>query len=68
MAGVLTHTPRVFARNLLRGNRREEYFFSYFVLIPDLGYEPTRIRTLRRKKYFFFIFRFIQELLSKQPT
>ena len=34
-------TLGVFARNLLRGNRRRNiYFFSYFVLVPDLGYEP----------------------------
>ena len=32
-------TLRVFARNLLRGNRREEIFFFIFSM-PDLGYEP----------------------------
>ena len=34
MAGLFT--LRVFARNLLRGNRRRNIFISYFVLIPDL--------------------------------
>ena len=38
MAGLFT--LRVLARNLLRGNRRRNiFFFSYFVLMPDLGYE-----------------------------
>ena len=33
-------TLRVFTRNLLREEVAEEIFFSYFVLMPDLGYEP----------------------------
>ena len=38
IAGLFT--PRVFNRNLLRGNRRRNiFYFSYFVLISDLGYE-----------------------------
>ena len=37
MAGFFTF--RVFVRNLLKGNRRRNIFYSYFVLIPDLGYE-----------------------------
>ena len=38
MAGLFTLT--IFARNLLRENLRKKIFFSYFVLMPDLGYEP----------------------------
>ena len=39
MAGLFTLIG--FARNLLRGHcRRNIFFFSYFVLMPDLGYEP----------------------------
>ena len=41
MAGLFT--LRLFAGNLLRGNRRRNIFlFSDFVLMPDLGYE-TRL-------------------------
>ena len=39
IAGLFT--VRVFARNLLRGNRQRNIFFSYFVLMPELGYEPA---------------------------
>ena len=38
MAALFTF--RVFARNLLIGNCRRNSFFSYFVLMSDLGYEP----------------------------
>ena len=36
-------TLRVFARNLLRGNRRRNIFFSYFVLMSDLGVLNPRL-------------------------
>ena len=38
MTGLFT--LRVFARNLLSGNRRRNIVFSWFLLMPDLGYEP----------------------------
>ena len=39
MAGLFT--LRVYGSNPLRGNRRRNIFFSsHFVLMPDLGYEP----------------------------
>ena len=38
--GRFIFTLRVFARNLLRGNRRRNsFFFSYFVLMSKLEYE-----------------------------
>ena len=38
MAGLFT--LRVFAWNMLRKNRQRKYFFSYSLLMPNLGYEP----------------------------
>ena len=35
MAGLFTLT--VYARNLLRKNRRRDFFFSFFVSMSDLG-------------------------------
>ena len=31
---------KVFGRNLLKGNSRRNIFVSYFVFMPDLGYDP----------------------------
>ena len=38
--GSFIYSQRVFARNLLIGNRRRNIFFSYFVLMSDMEYEP----------------------------
>ena len=39
-------TLRAFGRNLLREEIAEEIFFLYFVLMPDLGYEPWALRLI----------------------
>ena len=37
---AILFTLRVFARNLLKGNRRRNIYFLYFVLMSGLGLEP----------------------------
>ena len=37
--GKVFHGKFIYSKNLLRRNSRR-IFFSYFVLMPDLGYEP----------------------------
>ena len=42
----ISFTIRVFDRNLLRKNPRRNIFLSYFVLMPDLGYESRLLRLI----------------------
>ena len=50
MAGLLTLI--VFARNLLRGNRRRNIFQISF-LMTDLGHEPRLLRLISRHTTYY---------------
>ena len=66
-------TLRVFARNLLRGNRRRSIFHTSF-LITDLGYETRLLLLIRRHTatliYFigFFIYGYLWNHKMHNPS